>query len=182
MSGEIFCFDCHLCGARTNIVLGEGDCSNGVMLIGEAPGAEEDSQGRPFVGTAGKTLRQLIAEAGLEPSQCRITNTVKCRPPGNRRPTPAERAACSKHLEAEIRHYLPKAIVAVGLTASQVLLGSKEPMAKLLVQAGSQGIKRKFAGINTPVFPCYHTSPLCVNRNLGAKEQIRQAIKAAANI
>jgi len=182
MSGKIFCFDCLLCETRTHIVLGEGDCSNGVMLIGEAPGAEEDAQGRPFVGAAGKTLRQLIVEASLRPDQCRITNTVKCRPPDNRRPAPLERAACRKHLEAEIKHYMPKAIVAVGLTASQVLLGSKETMAKLLGQAGGQGIMREFAGINIPVFPCYHTSPLCINRNTGAKEQIRQAIIAAANI
>ena len=180
MFEKVFCFNCQLHSTRANIVWGEGNCSNGVMLIGEAPGGDEDSQGRPFVGTAGKTLRQMIEEAGLEPSQCRITNTVKCRPPNNRRPAPAERAACRTHLDAEIQRFAPKAIVTVGLTATQAILGSKEPMATLLEQAGSKGIDGYIAGANIPVFPCYHTSPLCVNRTPGAKGQIRRAIALAA--
>lgn len=143
------------------------------MFIGEAPGGAEDQQGRPFVGTAGKTLRAIISDAGLSESDIRITNIAKCRPPGNRRPKPAEIKVCRQNLLDEIKLYKPRVIVAVGLTAAQTLLGGKSTMADLV-----QADDLHFQGV--PVYPVYHTSPLCINRVPGAKEQIQSGIRKIA--
>lgn len=143
------------------------------MFIGEAPGGDEDLQGRPFVGTAGKTLRRIISDTGLSEQDFRITNTVKCRPPGNRRPKPGEIKACQRHLLEEIDQYKPRVIIAVGLTAAQTLLGTKATMADLVKSDGLN-----FQDI--PVKPVYHTSPLCINRVPGAKNQISNCIKNVA--
>ncbi len=167
------CTACQLHETRTQIVRGEGECRKGIMFIGEAPGGDEDLAGRPFVGTAGKTLRAIISDAGLSESDIRITNICKCRPPGNRRPKPAEIKACRQHLFAEIDLYKPRVIVAVGLTAAQTLLGVKSTMAELIQSDGLS-----FQGI--PVRPVYHTSPLCINRVPGAREQIRTCIEKIA--
>ncbi|QOX80862.1 uracil-DNA glycosylase (plasmid) [Trichlorobacter lovleyi] len=91
-SEKVVCEACGLSETRIQIVKGEGAYKKGgVVVIGEAPGGDEDEQGRPFVGAAGKILRRLMAEAGVDPSEVWITNIVKCRPPGNRRPTGKEK-------------------------------------------------------------------------------------------
>lgn len=108
------CTDCELCKSRTHAVPGVGNAHARVMLIGEGPGFNEDKQGLPFVGQAGKLLTDLLAQAGLTREEVFITNVVKCRPPGNRDPLPDEIAACSKYLEQQIEVINPDVIVTLG--------------------------------------------------------------------
>ena len=108
------CTDCGLCRTRTQAVPGEGPPDADVMFVGEGPGFHEDQQARPFVGPAGKLLEELLASAGLRRSDVYITNVVKCRPPNNRDPLPAEIEACRKYLSLQIQTIDPKLIVTLG--------------------------------------------------------------------
>lgn len=123
---------CRRCGLREGcrgVVFGDGNPAAKLMLIGEGPGADEDRIGRPFVGRAGQLLDRILAACGFERQRhVYIANIVKCRPPGNRTPTPAEREACLPHLEAQIRFIQPKIIVLLGATALQGML---DPSARL---------------------------------------------------
>jgi DNA polymerase len=114
---------CKLARTRKNAVPGEGQLSAKIMFIGEAPGRSEDEKGRPFVGTAGKILDNLLEKAGIERSQVFITNVVKCRPPNNRMPEEDEVAACRPYLDREIALIKPKVICILGRTAYSSLLG-----------------------------------------------------------
>jgi len=128
------CELCMLCETRTNAVPGEGSLDPEVMVIGEAPGAEEDLQGRPFVGRSGKLLRQKLTEVfGEEPSWFYITNVIKCRPPDNRDPQEDEVIACRPYLMAQIAALNPKVIICVGRHASTQILGKppNTPMREL---------------------------------------------------
>jgi DNA polymerase len=108
------CPDCDLCKTRTRSVPGEGPDTAEILLVGEGPGFHEDQQGRPFVGQAGKFLEELLGSVGLKRSDVYITNVVKCRPPNNRDPLPAEIDACRKYLEEQIRIINPLLIVTLG--------------------------------------------------------------------
>jgi DNA polymerase len=108
------CPDCRLCETRTQAVPGEGPEDARIMFIGEAPGFNEDKQGRPFVGAAGKFLDQLLGVAGLSRQTVYITNVVKCRPPNNRDPMPDEIEACRKWLDRQIELIQPEVIVTLG--------------------------------------------------------------------
>ena len=108
------CVDCPLSGGRTNAVPGEGDPKAVVMFIGEGPGFQEDRQGRPFVGPAGKLLDSLLASINTSREDVFIANMVKCRPPENRDPAPTELAACTKYLDRQIELVDPKLIVTLG--------------------------------------------------------------------
>ena len=108
------CTDCPLSGSRTNAVPGEGPADAEIMFIGEGPGFHEDRLGRPFVGPAGQFLEALLADAGLRRDRVFIANMVKCRPPNNRDPLPAETAACSKYLDRQIELIDPKVVVTLG--------------------------------------------------------------------
>ena len=108
------CRDCELAKTRTLVVPGEGSENASIMFIGEAPGFYEDQQGRPFVGAAGKFLDELLASIDLDRSKVYICNVIKCRPPGNRDPLPAEVDACRKWLDRQIEMISPKAIVTLG--------------------------------------------------------------------
>ena len=108
------CTSCELCRNRTNAVPGEGPPNAEILFVGEAPGFNEDQQGRPFVGAAGRYLEQLIASIGLTREQVFITNVVKCRPPDNRDPFPGEIDACRAYLERQIELIRPKIIVSLG--------------------------------------------------------------------
>jgi uracil-DNA glycosylase len=108
------CTDCGLCNTRTQAVPGEGPADAEVMFVGEGPGFHEDQQARPFVGPAGRLLEELLSAAGFRRSDVYITNVVKCRPPNNRDPLPAEVDACRVYLEQQISFIKPKLIVTLG--------------------------------------------------------------------
>jgi DNA polymerase len=108
------CRKCALSHSRKNAVPGEGPANAEIMFIGEGPGANENEQGRPFVGNAGTFLNELLAEAGLQRRDVWITNVVKCRPPANRDPQPEELAACNEYLERQIAAINPKIIITLG--------------------------------------------------------------------
>ena len=126
------CRRCKLCSTRTHIVFGVGNPRAEVMFVGEGPGEDEDRQGEPFVGRAGKLLTDIITGGmGLSRSDVYIANVVKCRPPGNRNPEPDEIAACQPFLIAQIDAIDPKVIVALGKFAAQTLLETTAPISKL---------------------------------------------------
>jgi uracil-DNA glycosylase family 4 len=115
------CRRCGLCRTRTNIVFGVGNAEADIMFVGEAPGADEDKQGEPFVGRAGQRLDQWITQLGLQRSDVYIANVLKCRPPANRDPKPEEVDKCSPFLKAQIRAIRPKVLVALGRHAGMLL-------------------------------------------------------------
>lgn len=120
------CDKCSLCNTRTNIVFSDGNCDAKILLIGEAPGADEDETGTPFVGRAGKYLTQLIEESGLSrKNDFYIANTIKCRPPKNRVPSDEEKSLCEKYLLKQIEIVKPKVIVLCGATSAKSFLGDK---------------------------------------------------------
>ncbi len=126
------CRACGLASARTQVVVARGNPSARLMLIGEAPGAQEDAAGEPFVGRSGQLLDQLLAAAGVDGArQAYVCNVVKCRPPGNRRPSPAEMAACRPWLEQQIQLVNPALILLVGATALQAVLGIRRGITQL---------------------------------------------------
>ncbi len=117
------CTRCALSKSRTRTVFGIGDPNADWMIIGEAPGAEEDRRGEPFVGRAGKLLDEMLRAVGQQRERVFIANILKCRPPNNRDPKPDEAAACRDYLERQIELVQPKVILAVGKIAAQNLLG-----------------------------------------------------------
>ena len=141
------CTDCPLSQGRTHAVPGEGSGKAGVMLIGEAPGYNEDQQGRPFVGPAGQFLDQLLQAAGLRREDVYITNMVKCRPPNNRDPFPGEIQACKKYLDRQVELLKPRVVVTLG-RHSLARFFPKETISK------ARGRPRQAEGLT--VFPMYH--------------------------
>ncbi len=126
------CKICRLCNSRTQVVFGDGNPDAGLMIVGEAPGRDEDLQGVPFVGRSGKLLATLLdQELGIDRSGYYITNVVKCRPPDNRDPLPQEVEACNPYLESQLELIRPKVILTLGNFASKLLVGSKEGITKL---------------------------------------------------
>jgi len=146
------CKRCHLYRGAKNLVFGEGSPSARLMFIGEAPGAEEDLQGRPFVGAAGQLLNNLLNKLGLEREEVYITNVVKSRPPENRDPLPEEIEACLPYLKMQITAIRPQVIVTLGRIAAQALLGTKEPVTRI------RGQWRRYDHIR--VMPTFHPSYL----------------------
>ncbi len=127
------CRRCRLCEGRTTIVFGSGNPRAEFVVIGEGPGADEDAQGLPFVGRAGQLLTRMLEARKVELARdsVYISNTVKCRPPGNRNPEADELAACAPFLAAQLAALQPKVILALGSVATQSLLGTKESIGKL---------------------------------------------------
>ena len=151
------CKNCLLGGGRINAVPGEGAVQPVVMVIGEGPGAEEDVQGRPFVGRAGQLLDKMLSSIDLSRNtNCFIANVVKCRPPNNRDPRPEETSACAHFLERQILLLKPKFILAAGRIAAQTLLKSSESIGKL------RGKFFDFSAGDTviPLICTYHPSAL----------------------
>ena len=132
------CSLCKLSRSRKNAVPGDGQTSEKIIFIGEAPGKNEDEKGRPFIGVAGRILDEALQKAGIERSQVFITNIVKCRPPGNRIPEDDERAACSPYLDRQISLIAPRIICILGATAYSSILGGKS-----ITQNRGKIIKRK---------------------------------------
>ncbi len=125
------CTRCALHKGRNKIVFADGSPMARLMFVGEGPGADEDAQGLPFVGRAGQLLNNMIAAMGLKREEVYIANVVKCRPPGNRTPEPAEANTCSPFLFRQIDVVRPEVIVALGATAATYLLGQRQPLAAL---------------------------------------------------
>tara|TARA_B100002051_G_scaffold134506_2_gene127793 strand:- start:57 stop:659 length:603 start_codon:yes stop_codon:yes gene_type:complete len=155
------CGSCQLCGlaaSRTHVVVSRGNPEARLMLIGEGPGQMEDESGRPFVGRAGQLLDRIMESVGLSSERdAYICNVVKCRPPGNRKPTKIEMAACKPWLEAQIRLVNPALIVVAGATAVEALLGIKGGITKLRGHWQERDGRR--------VLPVFHPSYLLRNRS-----------------
>lgn len=153
---------CQACGLRagcSGVVFGEGNPHAKLMFIGEGPGADEDRLGRPFVGRAGQLLDKILAAAGFDRfTHCYIANVVKCRPPGNRIPEPAERAACWPNLRAQIRLIQPRIVVLLGATALQALIDPRASITRLR----GQWVERHGIWF----MPTYHPAALLRNPSL----------------
>lgn len=142
------CTRCELSASRTNTVFGVGNQQADWLIIGEAPGAEEDRRGEPFVGRAGQLLDQMLLAIGQSRESVFIANILKCRPPHNRDPKPTEAMACRGYLERQIELVQPKIILAVGKIAAQNLLGSDDPVGRM------RGRPHDLGGI--PLVVTYH--------------------------
>jgi DNA polymerase len=148
------CTRCGLHSSRTNTVFARGNPAAALCFVGEAPGADEDAQGLPFVGRAGQLLDKMIGAMGLSPEKdAYVCNIIKCRPPGNRRPEPDEIDRCIPYLHEQLAAVKPKVIVALGNTAVGALLGTKLGITKV------RGSFKLYKG-STLVMPTYHPSYL----------------------
>jgi DNA polymerase len=165
------CVKCpHLAGSRKNVVFGVGDIHAALMFVGEAPGADEDQQGEPFVGAAGQLLTRIIKTMGFGRENVYIANILKCRPDtpgqlsGNRKPTAAEMQTCLPYLLAQIDLIRPKVVVALGATAIEGLLGKTGGIGKL------RGQFQVFRDI--PLMPTFHPAYLLRNQALSEKRKV----------
>lgn len=161
------CTRCPLSQGRTNIVHSEGNGQARLMFVGEAPGADEDAQARPFVGRAGQLLNKIIEAIGLKREEVFIGNINRCRPPGNRAPLPDEAATCKPFLMREISVVRPDVIVVMGNTAMKNLLGTKEGITKL------RGIFQDYHGVK--VMPTFH--PAYLLRDPSKKREVWEDMK-----
>ncbi len=165
------CVKCpHLASSRKNVVFGVGSIDAQLMFVGEAPGADEDEQGEPFVGRAGQLLTKIIQATGLSRADVYIANILKCRPDtpgqsaGNRKPTPDEMATCIPYLHEQIDLIRPKVLVALGATAVEGLLGKTLGITKL------RGQWQTYRG--TPLMPTYHPAYLLRNQAMSEKRKV----------
>lgn len=165
------CTRCRLHSGRTNLVFGEGSATSSLVFVGEGPGFDEDRQGRPFVGRAGKLLDKMILAIGFQREDVYICNVVKCRPPENRTPQPDETAACSPFLFRQIEAIGPKVICALGLSAAQALLGTTRPISQL---RGKVHFWRGF-----PLIATYHPAYLLrsPSQKAAAWQDLKEVIK-----
>jgi len=160
----------HLVAARKHVVFGVGNQYADLMFVGEAPGADEDVQGEPFVGAAGQLLTKIIRAMGLKREDVYIANILKCRPDtpgqrfGNRKPTPQEMATCIPYLHEQIDLIQPKVLVALGATAVEGLLGASKGISKL------RGNWQTYRGL--PLMPTYHPAFLLRNQSSATKRQV----------
>lgn len=162
------CRNCPLHADRTNTVPGEGNANTpDIMFIGEGPGADEDAQGRPFVGSAGQLLTKMIDAMGYRREEVYIANIVKCRPPNNRAPLPAEMEECLPYLRKQIGLIKPKVIVGMGATAIKGLLGKTAGITRL------RGTWQQYEGIR--LMPTFHPSYLL--RDPSKKKEVWQDLQ-----
>jgi DNA polymerase len=149
------CTRCRLAESRRTVVFGEGDGSADLLVVGEAPGVEEDRSGRPFVGPAGRLLDKMLSAIGFRREEVFICNVLKCRPPNNRDPLADEVASCRPYLRKQVELIKPKAICAFGRFAAQTLLDNEMSLSRM------RGAKHDFMGI--PVVATYHPAALLRN-------------------
>jgi len=168
------CTRCALHATRTQTVFGVGNREARWMFVGEAPGADEDRQGEPFVGRAGQLLTSMILALGLRREDVYIANVLKCRPPGNRDPRPEEVNECRGYLDRQIELVDPALIVAVGRIAAQNLLGTDAALARLRGRVHELGPRRR------PVVVTYH--PAYLLRSPGEKRKAWQDLQLARTV
>ena len=161
------CQECDLHRTRTNVVFGSGNPRARLMFIGEAPGEEEDRQGKPFVGRAGQLLTKIIEAMGLKRENVYIANILKCRPPNNRAPLPTEIVACQENVKRQVEMIKPRVICTLGKFASQTLLRTETPISAL------RGHFKEYNG--TKVMPTFH--PAYLLRNPEEKKLVWQDMK-----
>ena len=166
------CRACDLYRTRTQTVFGVGDTAADLLIIGEAPGADEDRQGEPFVGRAGQLLNAMLAAIGLQREHVYIANILKCRPPGNRDPKADEVNACQGFLRRQVAAIRPRLILAVGRVSAQALLESGEPIGRLRGRLHRYG--------DTPVLATYH--PAYLLRSPGQKRKAWDDLKQVRRI
>jgi uracil-DNA glycosylase len=148
------CTRCSLSATRTQTVFGVGNLQAQWLIVGEAPGAEEDARGEPFVGRAGQLLNSMLRAVGLAREEVFIANVLKCRPPGNRDPLPSEAAECLPYLERQIALLKPKIMLAVGRIAAQNLLRTDKTLGSLRQQVHTFGVSQ------VPLMVTYHPAYL----------------------
>lgn len=158
------CTRCDLCSTRKNVVLCDGPITARVMVVGEAPGADEDEQGKPFVGRSGKLLIRLFGEIGIVREDIYIANVLKCRPPENRDPTRAEIHECQAFLKAQINFVSPRVIVPVGNFAARFVLNTKEGITKMRGQCFVRG--------DSAVVPTVHPAYVLRNGKKSEKDML----------
>ena len=168
------CVRCPLHATRTQTVFGVGDTQADWLIVGEAPGAEEDARGEPFVGRAGQLLNAMLKAVGLAREQVYIANVLKCRPPGNRDPAPPEAAECLPYLEQQIALLKPKILLAVGRIAAQNLLRTDAPLGRLRQQVHRFGLSQ------VPLVATYH--PAYLLRTPGDKRKAWDDLKFAREV
>ncbi len=168
------CTRCELAGCRTQTVFGVGDRNANWLVVGEAPGAEEDRQGEPFVGRAGQLLNSMLLGIGLKREQVYIANVLKCRPPNNRDPRPEEVAQCLPYLERQIALLQPRIMLAVGRIAAQNLLATDTPIGKL------RGRLHAFGAAKVPLVVTYH--PAYLLRSPTEKRKAWEDLKFARGV
>jgi DNA polymerase len=168
------CVRCALHECRTRTVFGVGDRNAGWLVVGEAPGAEEDRQGEPFVGRAGGLLNSMLRGIGLAREQVFIANILKCRPPNNRDPKPEEVAQCLPYLERQIALLRPRIMLAVGRIAAQNLLATDTPIGKL------RGSVHAFGAQRIPLVVTYH--PAYLLRSPTEKRKAWEDLKFARRV
>ncbi|MHC4575755.1 MAG: uracil-DNA glycosylase [Planctomycetota bacterium] len=170
------CCKCGLGSSRTNAVPGEGNPNARIMFVGEAPGADEDAQGRPFVGRAGHLLDRVIEACGLKRSDVFIGNILKCRPPENRDPRPDEIISCLPYLQRQIEIIEPEVIVALGAHAARTLLNTNKSIGQLRGQ-----FHEYYAGIGRPppikLMATYHTAYLLRNYTPENRKRVWEDMK-----
>ena len=152
------CTRCELHKSRTNAVPGEGPHDAKIMFVGEGPGQNEDEQGRPFVGAAGKFLTELLESIGLKRSDVFITNIVKCRPPNNRAPRKSEIEACNPYLQSQIRLINPRIVCALGTPAITTLMGDEYSASKFHGKSLTKG--------EVTILPMYHPAAALYDASL----------------
>jgi uracil-DNA glycosylase family 4 len=167
------CTACGLCKTRTRTVPGEGAAAPQLLFIGEAPGADEDAQGRPFVGAAGQLLDRMIQAMGFAREQVFIANVLKCRPPGNRAPEPDEVTACMGYLRRQVALLRPAVICTLGNVPLRALFGAEVPGI-----TRARGKRMEWEGI--PVIPTFHPSYLL--RNEQAKKPAWEDLQAVLGV
>jgi uracil-DNA glycosylase family 4 len=169
------CRKCSLGSLRTNAVPGEGHPKARILFVGEGPGADEDAQGRPFVGRAGQLLDKIIAACGLKRSEVYIANIVKCRPPENREPRADEIINCFPYLQRQIEIINPEIIVALGAPAARTLLNTNKSIGQLRGQ-----FHEYYAGLgSSPIklMPTYHTAYLLRNYSQENRKRVWEDMK-----
>ncbi|HIH88695.1 TPA: uracil-DNA glycosylase [Candidatus Bathyarchaeota archaeon] len=160
------CRQCGLCEGAKNRVNGEGDLDSRLVFVGEAPGRREDESGRPFVGSAGKLLDRLLAGAGLSRRGVFISNVVRCRPPGNRKPKGAEVEACSGHLDRLLGIIEPRVIAPMGNSAIEYVFARYGLGEAVIGDVHGKPLRAEAAWGGVTVFPLYHPAAAIYNRSL----------------